>query len=247
MKYYESPAFGEWCRRVYGCDMKQIGMLTTIELELFFREVILMPDSNILDIGCGSGHIAAAIANQYQSNVTGIDIDENAIKYAKTTFTNNNSLDFLVADGNDILYENGVFDLIYFIDTLYFTGSIEKLHLLLDKCFNMLKPNGKIVVYWTNHPNKSYDIFEMSTPAAENTQVAKWAIANNISFKAFDLTKAHKLFWFRALEECEAMKSELNLEIPEHFKALYDECVYFTKLCEKGDLFRWFYVFNNSC
>ncbi|MCL2775414.1 MAG: hypothetical protein FWD71_19025 [Oscillospiraceae bacterium] len=33
-KYYESPTYGEWCRRVYGKDLKQLGCVTMEELEI---------------------------------------------------------------------------------------------------------------------------------------------------------------------------------------------------------------------
>ena len=35
MKYYESPAFGEFCRRVYGSDMKQQGVLQSTKWQYF--------------------------------------------------------------------------------------------------------------------------------------------------------------------------------------------------------------------
>ena len=79
MQYYESPAYGEWCKRIYGKDLKQMGMVTADELGLFYREVDLAPGSHILDIGCGPGYISAAVAEHFSSRVTGVDIDEGAV------------------------------------------------------------------------------------------------------------------------------------------------------------------------
>lgn len=111
----------------------------------------------------------------------------------------------------------------------------------------MLKPGGKLVVFWTNHPNKLFNIFDMSVPMADNTQVGLWGINNHIQFKAFSLTEAHRMFWQKALVEIKAMEFELNAEIPEHYETLLKEGIYFTGLCETGDaggLFRWLYIFN---
>jgi cyclopropane fatty-acyl-phospholipid synthase-like methyltransferase len=96
IRYYESPAWGEWCKRVYGGDLKQIGMVTMDELALFFREVNVAPDSHILDMGCGPGYLSSAVAGHYSSLVTGIDVDEPAIAHAKMVFSKNPLLDFRV-------------------------------------------------------------------------------------------------------------------------------------------------------
>jgi len=249
LKYFESPAFGEWCGRVYGCDMKQTGMLTSYELKLFYNEVTLQPNSDILDIGCGCGAITADIAKHYKSNAVGININKDEIEYAKKHFFDNKSLDFSILDGNKIDYKEESFDLICFIDTLYISGFIDKLHALLNKALKMLKPDGKIVVFWTNQPKKQFNIFDMSLPTASNTQVGIWGINNCIPFKTFDLTKNNRLFWFKALSECEALEENLKAEIPDYYRLLYDECVYYKTLSEKGDdgeLFRWMFIFNKK-
>jgi 2-polyprenyl-3-methyl-5-hydroxy-6-metoxy-1,4-benzoquinol methylase len=248
MQYFESQVFGEWCRCVYGADMKQLGMVTKSELELFFREVTLPSHSQILDIGCGPGYITAAVAKHYKSHVTGIDIDNDVIDHANRIFSDDTALDFYVQNGNEVSYNAESFDLIYFFDTLYFTQSAEKLRSLLDKCFRMVKPAGKLAVFWRNQPNKYFNIFDME-PTARHTQAALWGLDNQLPFKAFDLTESHRLFWYKAAAELKAMERELRAELPEHFKKLSDECAHFTALCDKGDaggLFRWLYVFDKN-
>lgn len=248
MKYYESPVFGEWCKRVYGCDMKQQGVLTVYEMEMLFREVELPLHSAILDVGCGAGYITQAIAGHYKSNVIGIDIDNGVIEYAKAAFGGNPALSFLAADVNEISYAPDTFDMICFIDTLYLAVSIDRLRLTLDKYFNMLKPGGKLVVFWTNQPNKRYNIFDMISPSADNTQVGIWAAEHNVPYQSFDLTGANRLFWSRALQECKALECGLKNEVPDYYKTLFDECTHFAGLCEKGDdggIFRWLYVLSD--
>ncbi len=237
IRYYESPAWGEWCRRVYGFDLKQIGAVTKDELEVFFHEVSLLPGSHILDIGCGPGYISAVVAKGYSSIVTGIDIDEYAIAHAKKIFSDNPLLNFEVADGNELSFEASSFDLIYFFDTLYFTGSAEKLRLLLDKCLFMLTTGGNLVIFWSRNP-----MDEAREPTFNNTQVGQWGVDNNIRFKAFDLTESNKEFWRKAMTETLSMESELCREIPETFKQVLEECLHADRNVE--NIFRWLYVFT---
>ena len=247
MQYFESPAFGEWCSRVYGIDMKQMGMVTNAELDLLYSEVSLSPRSAILDMGCGPGYITAAVAEHYESYATGIDINSEAIKHANTVFSGSPALGFHVADGNQITYNKEFFDLICFFDTLYFTQSVDKLRSLLDKCYDMLKPGGQLAIFWTNYPNKSFDIYDMSEPTVSNAQVAIWGHDNILQFHSVDLTESHMLFWYKAMTELKAMELELKADIPEHYKNLMDECAFFNGLREKGEaggLLRWLFIFK---
>ncbi len=244
IRYYESPAWGEWCNRVYGKDLKQIGMVTMDDLKLFFREVNLAPNSHILDMGCGPGYITAAVAEHYRSQVTGIDIDEPAISHANHKFSDNILLNFQVADGNTVSFEASSFDLIYFFDTLYFTGTIDKLRTLLDQCLTMLKPGGKLAIFWSSQP-----MDDLQNPSAGNLQVGKWGVDHRIPFEAFDLSAAHRKFWLKALEETLAMKSELYSEIPETYKQIMNECTHFNELLsevDSGGMVRYLYIFTKS-
>ncbi len=247
MQYYESSVYGEWCRRIYGKDLKQLGMVTMDELELFYREVDLGPDSHILDMGCGPGYISAAVAEHFRSHVTGIDIDDGVISHARKTFSDHLKLNFQCADGNKISFGGSSFDLIYFFDTLYFTGSTEKLHTLLDKCLALLKPGGKLAIFWSNHPATWFGI---QKPAADITPVGIWSRDNNVSVKAVDLTETYRRFWLRAVKEVLSMMSELRNEVPETSETLMNECSGYSRLCAQGDsggMFRWLYIITKPC
>lgn len=244
MQYYESPAYAEWCKRIYGKDLKQMGMVTMDELELFYREVDLPPGSHLLDMGCGPGYLSAAVGEHFRSQVTGIDIDEGIISHARKTFSGHAELNFQRSDGNKISFEAASFDLIYFFDTLYFTGSVEKLQALLDYCLTLLKPGGKLAIFWSNHPASWFGILE---PTADLTPVGRWGQDNNVAVKALDLTEPYRRFWLKAVREIGAMGSELRHEIPETYETLLEECSRFSELCAKGDaggMFRWLYLFT---
>jgi SAM-dependent methyltransferase len=231
--------WAEWCQRVYGIDLKQIGTVTKTELEVCFREVRLFPGSHILDIGCGAGYIADAVARQYRSFVTGIDINESAIAHAQKVFSDRPWLNFQVADGNELSLEASSFEMICFFDTLYFTGSVRKLRLLLDQCLRMLKAGGKLVIFWSRNP-----MDEEREPAANNTQVGRWGIDNHIPFKTFDFTESNKVFWRKAMAETLAMEAELRKELPVTYQQVLDECVRAERNAE--NIFRWLYIFTKQ-
>ena len=245
MKFYESPAYSEWCKRVYGFDLKQMGMITMSELELFFNEVKLPPMANILDVGCCAGNMSDYISKHYNAYVTGIDIDQAAINYAKERFATNKYLSFQVMDLNELQFESNSFDVIYWFDTLYFTRSIVDLRSALDKSMKILKPDGKLVVFWVNFPK----MYEMPEPSADNTQVGIWCNDNNIKFQSFDLTTQIRNFYNQAIQTLHDLEAQLMFEIPEHCISMLQEFSEMAEMCEKGDesgIYRWLYIIKGG-
>lgn len=249
MQYYESPAYGKWCERVYGMDLKQMGMVTKEELDLFFRELPLPPSPVILDVGCGPGHLTAAVTEHYKNaSVLGVDIDERAIEHAMKAFPAEGSPVFRVLNGTALLSLDRKFDLINFFDALYFTQTSERLKELLDDCFRLLKPDGKIVVTWTNRPDERFSIFNMEGDGGWDTQVAAWGKERAVKCRMFDLTAKHRRFWQKAEEELHAMRDQIYPEVPKIYEQLEKQCAYFTGLCEKSPckLFRYLYIFEKN-
>lgn len=242
-KYYDSPAYGELCKRTYGKNLSQLGMVTMNELEILYREAILPSDSHILDMGCGSGDMSAEIAGHYKAQLTGIDADEGSILCAQNKFP---AYNFILGDGSSFPFESSAFNLICFCDSLHFTRTTENLRNLLDKCLIMLKPNGKLAIFWSK--NMMFDkAFQEST--ANHTQVGLWGEDNNIPFKAVDLTDMNRNFWSIFAKELLAMETELRREIPETYERLKDECTSYVngdnnKLNISVDGYRWLYIFT---
>ena len=238
--YYESSAFGEWCRRVYGKDLKQLGCVTMNELEILYREVELLPDSHILDMGCGAGYIGVEVAGHYNSRLTGVDYDEGSIAHAKKAFSRNPAYNFIRGDGSEVSFEASAFDLILFCDSLHFTHTAEKLHALLDKCWAMLKPGGSLAIFRGKLP---LDEIENC-----NTQVALWGKNNNIPFKEIGgLTEANRKFNRKAINELLSLESELRSEVFETFERIKGELI--NAKSDNLDVpapseMRWLYVFT---
>lgn len=241
MKFYESPAYSEWCKRVYGFDLKRMGMVTMSELDLFFNKVRLPPIARILDVGCSVGYMSDYISKHYNTYVTGVDIDQDTIHYAKERFAANKHLSFHVMDFNKLQFDPEPFDLIYWFDTLYFAQSIEDLRSALDQSVKLLKPNGALAIFWTNFPQ----MYKMKEPFADNTQVGIWCNDNNIKFQYYDLTSQTRDFYSKAVQTLHDLEPQLMDEIPEHCIRMLQEFSEMAEMCEKGDesgIYRWLYI-----
>jgi 2-polyprenyl-3-methyl-5-hydroxy-6-metoxy-1,4-benzoquinol methylase len=83
------------------------------------------PGEKILDIGCGIGWFAAAVASRYGAKVLGIDASEYAVSEARKRYGNVRNLDFQARDALLIEYE-GAFDKIVCLDVLEHSHSPER-------------------------------------------------------------------------------------------------------------------------
>jgi len=99
---------------------------------------------DILEIGCGYGYTSYAIRKQ-GNNVIGLDISQNAIKFANTNFGNfhvNFDVDKFVSDKKfDVIIATEVFE------------HLENPYLFVKKIKEFLKKDGKILM---TTPNKDF-------------------------------------------------------------------------------------------
>ena len=248
MDFYNSPAYGKLCERIHGIDLKQMSMVTLSELELFLKEIQLPPGSKILDLGCSAGYFADYISKHYCSYVTGIDISKSRIDYAKENFADMKNLDFIEMDFSELSFEPSSFDLIYSFDTIYFTQTVEKMRVLMDKCMDILKPGGELAVFWMTNPSGyNPELFELKEPVAQYTPVGMWGLQKTVDGRTFDLTAQAREFYINALKECHNLRKQLEADIPEVYKVIESEFSSNADFCTKGDnggIFRWLYVFQ---
>ncbi|MFD2286073.1 methyltransferase domain-containing protein [Pedobacter petrophilus] len=99
----------------------------------------LAPKSNehILDVGCGTGQLAAQIAES-GAIVSGTDASADMIANAKVAYP---TLNFEVVDGTKLPYKEN-FDAIFSNATFHW---IENQEALVEGLFNSLKPDGRLV------------------------------------------------------------------------------------------------------
>jgi ubiquinone biosynthesis O-methyltransferase len=126
------------------------------------------PSGKILDIGCGSGHGSAHLADKFLK-VIGVDISEEALEYAKNNWQRDN-VSFVVGDALSIPFEDNTFDAIAAFEVFEHLTDWEK---FLTELRRVLKPNGIVYISTPNKtlyspgttkPINPHHVFEMTIP-----------------------------------------------------------------------------------
>lgn len=98
----------------------------------------------VLDIGCGTGWFAAAVASRYGAEVLGIDASDYAVNEARERYGDIENLGFQVCDALLIQYEQA-FDKVSCLDVLEHF-SYEDAQSLLKKIHTALRDRGTLVL-----------------------------------------------------------------------------------------------------
>lgn len=107
----------------------------------------IVPDAKILDLACGKGRHSIYL-NKKGFNVTGVDLSEENIKFAKGK--QNGSLHFAVHDMRNV-FANEMFDYVFNLFTSfgYFDSKEENLN-VIDATIRSLKPGGRFLLDFLN-------------------------------------------------------------------------------------------------
>ena len=99
------------------------------------------PVKSLLDIGCGSGDLIAALAIKHPNwEIYGIDISDSMILQAKEKVA---SLQLAVGNAHNLPYSDNMFDIV--INTISFHHYEHSLQ-ALNEMYRVLKPGGKLVL-----------------------------------------------------------------------------------------------------
>jgi 2-polyprenyl-3-methyl-5-hydroxy-6-metoxy-1,4-benzoquinol methylase len=103
----------------------------------YFKKTSL-DKATVLDIGCSIGAISQCLSKS-AGKVVGIDIDSEAIEYAKKRWAGIANLEFYLTDGSDIRFADNSFDIII-CNGVYEHVSAPKA--LVNQIHRLLKPGG---------------------------------------------------------------------------------------------------------
>lgn len=105
----------------------------------------LSPDSNILDLACGTGDFTLELLKRYPSaNITGVDITPEMMSIAKKKLPEGNTVNFSVGDAQNLSFlKDGTFSLV--VCAFGFRNFPDKAK-ALSECHRILKPDGRLVV-----------------------------------------------------------------------------------------------------
>jgi ubiquinone biosynthesis O-methyltransferase len=99
-------------------------------------------DKVVLDLGCGGGFMAAALAER-GARVWGIDISETAIAAAsRHAAANSLPIDYCVGDGVSLPYPDHSFDIVVCVDVF---EHVENLGRMLAEIHRVLRPGGRLL------------------------------------------------------------------------------------------------------
>ncbi len=156
----------EWNKGIKGYHSPSIikveGMYPyLLELAEFYN------DKDILDLGCGPGHIAQLISENFKArSYTAVDYSQIFIDYANSLSVSSSiKPDFLIGDVRDLDLGDKRFDTVLCLNVLPIFNSEEDFDKLLHTIKSRLKPSSKLIFMTT------YDACILSPQVNENFQV----------------------------------------------------------------------------
>tara|TARA_B100000029_G_scaffold254934_1_gene251712 strand:- start:202 stop:954 length:753 start_codon:yes stop_codon:yes gene_type:complete len=149
--------FGSYRRMLLGDSIKSSQIKSHNDLnplkKISFISSLINKNKNdylsILDVGCGLGFISNTLSKEYTSSeITGIDLSEDAIKYAKKNFQN---INFICDSIQPSEKSFGSFDLIFAVEFYPFTRHNDlQVHKEYLKYFlNHIRENGQLIICQT--------------------------------------------------------------------------------------------------
>lgn len=183
-----SQAHRIFCERVFGKDLGQHGFTNLEQLELLMQVTQLGPTQRALDLGCGNGLIAEYLSDYTGAHITGLDYIPQAIYQAqKHTAAKSDRLAFIVGDINQLEFSNSVFDIVFSIDTIYFS---EDYAATLRALKAALRSSGQMAIFYSygREPWIPEEQFAKETLPPDKTPLAEALRMNGLTFRTWDLT-----------------------------------------------------------
>jgi SAM-dependent methyltransferase len=213
--FYESIEHSQahhlFCEAVFGKDLGQHGFADLAQLELLIRVTRLGQYQQALDLGCGSGRITEYLSDRTGAHFTGLDYIPQAIQQAQQrTAAKPERLTFMIGDINQLDFPNKAFDVIFSIDSMYFS---EDYSATLHPLKAALRPGGQMAILYSfgREPWIPKDEFPKEKLPPEKTPLAEALLANDLQFTTLDLTRQDY--------ELAVRRKEVLAELKPQFKA----------------------------
>lgn len=124
--------------------------------EAYIREHAA-PGSAVLDVGCGTGVLAARLAGDDRYDVTGVDPFEGMLEHLRRREPRVRAVH---ADGQRLPFEKDTFDLTYCVAVMHHVADPADVRDTLAEMVRVTKPGGYILV-WDHNPRNPYWPFLM--------------------------------------------------------------------------------------
>lgn len=205
----ESKAHTLLCKRVFGKDLCQDGMVDMEALEDVIAKLDIDQGVRLLDLGCGAGMITGYASDCTGAQVVGLEYAPEAIKVAQDRTTEKRDrLSFIQGDMNALNLEPNSLDAVMSLDTLY---SAVDLQATMAKLGEAVKRGGQIRVFMMQGP---WDDDPAGRVLPEETELGQVLAALGLRYEAHDHTAKNIAFWQRnyqaAVDLLDMFKSEGN-------------------------------------
>ena len=219
VRIFESQAFGRATRRINDAGIQLLNMVDRTQLEHLCTALALQPGERVADLGCATGVLAEHLSDQFGVKVTGVDFARPAIAAAAhRTRAKASRLDFRVGDLNSIDLENGAFDVVLAVDTLYF---VTDLPAVVAAMLGLVRPGGRMGIFWSQHRREGEPDIHMSP---HQSDVARALSTLPCRWQSREFTTEAAALWMRSIQTYEAMAEEFAAEGSEDLHAeLYSE------------------------
>jgi SAM-dependent methyltransferase len=119
--------------------------------ELAFQAIAEAAPSEVLEVGCGPGELAARVGDELGAAVVAIDLSERMVELARER-----GVDARVGDAQDLPFEDERFDCVVAAWMLY---HVRDLQLTLAELGRVLRPGGRLVAV-ANHLDHLHELRE---------------------------------------------------------------------------------------
>lgn len=179
-------------------------------IDLVFQDIPKNENRRILDVGCGLGGTAHLVQSGRWGQVTGVDIIEDGISYAKKQYPD---VEFLVDDIlNPAEIKNRKFDLIYMFNVFYVLPDQTK---AIQKITQLAKADSQLIIfdyvdrggYDAHRPEKAYDILPAPIQLENLKSLLKennWKVSKHI-----DLTEKYRKWYQTFVNKIASKKNEI--------------------------------------
>ena len=238
-----SEAHAEFCRRVYGRDLAQHGVLDMKQVDLLLQKVPLREGLRVLELGCGSGRLAEHLAALTGAEITGLDVSSAGIEVAQQRLARRRAasssarLRFLCADMATYDYPASEFDLLLAVDALVFVRDLPS---LLTRLAPTLAEGGRLAAFhsvWAGENQSNGMLTPNSNPLGRALHVAGWR------YEVHDLRDEEIRHWQRKFAVLCEMRREFEAEGNQFiYERRLLEAEFHQRYVKSGRLGRYLYV-----
>lgn len=167
----------------------------------FIKTLDNFADKQIIDVGCGTGHLVRWFASQ-NANVTGLEIEPELSKATAVPTEANEK--YINAVGENLPFEDNFADYIFYIASFHHIP-VEKMDDGINECKRVLKPGGKAIIVEPVSEQGSY--YELVKLAADEKfiQEKTQQVLQKCTNKKFTLLSEEFYYFERSLENYKAL------------------------------------------